>query len=77
MDSIPPERLGDAKAQFGDRFIERPSSSFTFCVLALAGCGLSAQPQPERIPRQLLPTSLDGVSESPSPIADPSPSSAD
>jgi ABC-type oligopeptide transport system substrate-binding subunit len=30
MDSIPPERLADAKAQFGDRFIERPSSSFSY-----------------------------------------------
>jgi ABC-type oligopeptide transport system substrate-binding subunit len=30
MDSIPPERLADAKAQFGDRFIQRPSSSFTY-----------------------------------------------
>lgn len=30
MDAIPPERLGDAKAQFGERFIERPSSSFTY-----------------------------------------------
>ncbi len=30
MDSIPPERLADAEAQFGDRFISRPSSSFTF-----------------------------------------------
>ena len=30
MDSLPPERLADAKAQFGDRFIERPSSSFTY-----------------------------------------------
>lgn len=47
------------------------------CVLALAGCGLSPQPQPEQIPRQLLPTSLDGESESPSPTAGPSPRSAD
>lgn len=30
MDSIPPERLADAQAKFGDRFIERPSSSFTY-----------------------------------------------
>jgi ABC-type transport system substrate-binding protein len=30
MDSLPPERLGEAKSQFGDRFIERPSSSFTY-----------------------------------------------
>jgi ABC-type oligopeptide transport system substrate-binding subunit len=30
MDSVPPERLADAKAQFGDRFIERPSSSFSY-----------------------------------------------
>jgi oligopeptide transport system substrate-binding protein len=30
MDSLPPERLAGAKAQFGDRFIERPSSSFTY-----------------------------------------------
>ncbi|MFC0623303.1 peptide ABC transporter substrate-binding protein [Kribbella deserti] len=30
MDALPPERLGAAKAQFGDRFIERPSSSFTY-----------------------------------------------
>ncbi|MGN6576900.1 MAG: peptide ABC transporter substrate-binding protein, partial [Nocardioides sp.] len=30
MDAIPPERLADAKAQFGDRFIQRPSSSFTY-----------------------------------------------
>ncbi|QNN53830.1 peptide ABC transporter substrate-binding protein [Nocardioides mesophilus] len=30
MDAVPPERIADAKAQFGDRFIERPSSSFTY-----------------------------------------------
>jgi oligopeptide transport system substrate-binding protein len=30
MDSVPPERLTDAKAEFGDRFIERDSSSFTY-----------------------------------------------
>jgi ABC-type oligopeptide transport system substrate-binding subunit len=30
MDSVPPERLADAEAQFGDRFISRPSSSFTY-----------------------------------------------
>jgi oligopeptide transport system substrate-binding protein len=30
MDSVPPERLADAKSQFGDRFIERASSSFTY-----------------------------------------------
>jgi ABC-type transport system substrate-binding protein len=30
MDSLPPERLAAAKAQFGERFIERPSSSFTY-----------------------------------------------
>ena len=30
MDAIPPERLSDAKAQFGDRYLERPSSSFTY-----------------------------------------------
>ncbi len=30
MDSIPPERLADAEAQFGDRFIQRPSSAFTY-----------------------------------------------
>jgi ABC-type transport system substrate-binding protein len=30
MDSLPPERLGGAKAQFGDRFIDRASSSFTY-----------------------------------------------
>jgi oligopeptide transport system substrate-binding protein len=30
MDAIPPERLGDAKAQFWERFTERPSSSFTY-----------------------------------------------
>jgi oligopeptide transport system substrate-binding protein len=30
MDSVPPERLADAEAQFGDRFIARPSSSFTY-----------------------------------------------
>ena len=30
MDSIPPERLADAESTFGDRFIERPSSSFTY-----------------------------------------------
>ena len=59
------------------RRLAAAGGSALLCVLALAGCGLSAQPQPERIPRQLLPTSLDGVSESPSPIADPSPSSAD
>lgn len=30
MDSLPPERLAAAKSQFGERFIERPSSSFTY-----------------------------------------------
>ncbi|WP_089255242.1 peptide ABC transporter substrate-binding protein [Asanoa hainanensis] len=30
MDSLPPERLGDARAQFGDRLIERASSNFTY-----------------------------------------------
>ncbi|KGN32957.1 4-phytase [Knoellia sinensis KCTC 19936] len=30
MDSLPPERLGEAKSQFGERFVERPSSSFTY-----------------------------------------------
>jgi oligopeptide transport system substrate-binding protein len=30
MDSIPPERLADAEATFGERYIERPSSSFTY-----------------------------------------------
>ncbi|MDY7083819.1 MAG: ABC transporter substrate-binding protein [Actinomycetota bacterium] len=30
MDSLPPERLAGARAQFGDRYIERPSSSFTY-----------------------------------------------
>lgn len=46
------------------------------CVLALAGCGLSPQPAPEQIPGRLLPTSLDGVSETASPVADPSSASA-
>jgi len=30
MDSIPPERLATAKTEFGDRFLERPSSQFTY-----------------------------------------------
>ena len=30
LDSVPPEQLADAQAQFGDRFIERESSSFTY-----------------------------------------------
>jgi oligopeptide transport system substrate-binding protein len=30
MDALPPERIAAARAQFGDRFIERPSSSFTY-----------------------------------------------
>jgi ABC-type oligopeptide transport system substrate-binding subunit len=30
MDSVPPEQLASAKKEFGDRFIERPSSSFTY-----------------------------------------------
>ena len=30
MDSVPPERLGDVEAEFGDRFVERDSSSFTY-----------------------------------------------
>lgn len=30
MDTLPPERLAQARSQFGDRFIERPSSSFTY-----------------------------------------------
>ncbi len=30
MDSLPPERLGSARQQFGDRFIQRSSSSFTY-----------------------------------------------
>src|SRR5680860_67130 len=30
MDSVPPEQLADAAAQFGERFIERDSSSFTY-----------------------------------------------
>ncbi|WP_370324419.1 ABC transporter substrate-binding protein [Euzebya sp.] len=30
MDSVPPEQLGSVADQFGDRFIERPSSSFTY-----------------------------------------------
>jgi oligopeptide transport system substrate-binding protein len=30
MDSVPPEQLASAKKQFGSRFIERPSSSFTY-----------------------------------------------
>ena len=30
LDSVPPEQLASAKKEFGDRFIERPSSSFTY-----------------------------------------------
>lgn len=30
MDSVPPEELANVKAAFGERFIERPSSSFTY-----------------------------------------------
>ncbi len=30
MDSVPPERLGDVESDFGDRFVERESSSFTY-----------------------------------------------
>jgi len=30
LDSVPPEQLADAQTQFGDRFIERESSSFTY-----------------------------------------------
>jgi ABC-type oligopeptide transport system substrate-binding subunit len=30
MDALPPERLAQARGQFGERFIERPSSSFTY-----------------------------------------------
>lgn len=30
MDSIPPEQIGTAPDEFGDRFIETPSSSFTY-----------------------------------------------
>jgi oligopeptide transport system substrate-binding protein len=30
MDSVPPEQLASAKTEFGDRFLERPSSSFTY-----------------------------------------------
>jgi oligopeptide transport system substrate-binding protein len=30
MDSVPPEQLASAKTEFGDRFIERASSSFTY-----------------------------------------------
>jgi oligopeptide transport system substrate-binding protein len=30
MDNLPPERLGDARQRFGDRFIERDSSAFTY-----------------------------------------------
>jgi ABC-type oligopeptide transport system substrate-binding subunit len=30
MDSLPPEKVSDAKANFPDRFIERESSSFTY-----------------------------------------------
>lgn len=30
MDSVPPEQLASAKNEFGDRFIERASSSFTY-----------------------------------------------
>ncbi|KGN42951.1 peptide ABC transporter substrate-binding protein [Knoellia aerolata] len=30
MDSLPPERLSEARSQFGERFLERPSSSFTY-----------------------------------------------
>jgi ABC-type oligopeptide transport system substrate-binding subunit len=30
MDNLPPERLATARQDFGDRFIERPSSAFTY-----------------------------------------------
>jgi oligopeptide transport system substrate-binding protein len=30
MDSVPPEQLASAKTEFGDRFLERESSSFTY-----------------------------------------------
>lgn len=30
LDSVPPEQLASAKTEFGDRFIERESSSFTY-----------------------------------------------
>jgi ABC-type transport system substrate-binding protein len=30
LDTLPPEQLASAKTEFGDRFIERPSSSFTY-----------------------------------------------
>jgi oligopeptide transport system substrate-binding protein len=30
MDALPPERLSEARSQFGDRFIARESSSFTY-----------------------------------------------
>jgi oligopeptide transport system substrate-binding protein len=30
MDSLPPERLSEARSTFGDRFIDRPSSAFTY-----------------------------------------------
>jgi oligopeptide transport system substrate-binding protein len=30
MDNLPPERLADARQRFGDRFIERDSSAFTY-----------------------------------------------
>lgn len=33
MDSVPPEQLGSAQEEFGDRFIERESSSYTYLGL--------------------------------------------